>query len=172
MVLFPERIQGHYVALHRPNPAQHFSPPEMWLATSPDLIHWGGHAPFLGSAGSWDVGRVGAGAPPLRTEAGWLEIYHGNNRRTSDPGVGIYSAGALLLDLENPRRILAARGEVLVPETDYEREGFVPNVVFPTGILEQGETVLVYYGAADSTTAVVELRLRDLLEGEQLAQRS
>jgi len=172
VVLFPERIRGHYMALHRPNPAQHFSPPEMWLATSPDLIHWGGHVPFLGSAGSWDVGRVGAGAPPLRTEAGWLEIYHGNNRRTSDPGVGIYSAGALLLDLENPRRILAARGEVLVPETDYEREGFVPNVVFPTGILEQGETVLVYYGAADSTTAVVELRLRDLLEGEQLAQRS
>ncbi|HYV32443.1 MAG TPA: hypothetical protein VEO53_15235, partial [Candidatus Binatia bacterium] len=57
-------------------------------------------------------------------------------------------------------------------ETDYEREGFVPNVVFPTGILAQGETVLVYYGAADSTTAVVELRLRDLLEGDQLAQRS
>jgi predicted GH43/DUF377 family glycosyl hydrolase len=163
VVLFPERIGGQYVALHRPNPAQHFSTPEMWLAASPDLIHWGGHTPFLGGAGGWDAGRVGAGAPPIRTRAGWLEIYHGNDQRPGGAGVGRYSAGALLLDLENPRRILAARGEILVPETDYERDGFVPNVIFPTGIVQRGETVLVYCGAADSATAVVELRLRDLL---------
>jgi predicted GH43/DUF377 family glycosyl hydrolase len=69
-----------------------------------------------------------------------------------------------LLDLEEPRRILGSRGQVFVPETDYERQGFVPNVVFPTGIFEQGETVLVYYGAADTSTAVVEFSLRELLE--------
>jgi predicted GH43/DUF377 family glycosyl hydrolase len=83
-------------------------------------------------------------APPLRTNVGWLEIYHGNNRRTGEIGVGMYSAGALLLDLENPSRILVTRGEILVPETDYEREGFVPNVVFPTGVVAKGATILVY----------------------------
>ena len=163
VVLFPERIGGHFVALHRPNPAQHFSPPEIWRATSPDLIHWGGHAPLLGGTGQWDAGRVGAGAPPLRTNAGWLEIYHGNNRRPGEIRVGRYSAGALLLDLEEPLRILATLGEILVPETDYERQGFVPNVVFPTGAIARGETILVYYGAADESCAVVEVRLRDLL---------
>ena len=92
-----------------------------------------------------------------------LPVYHGNNRRPGDTGVGAYSAGALLLDLENPSRILATRGEILVPETDYERQGFVPNVIFPTGVVARDETLLVYYGAADETCAVMELRLRDLL---------
>jgi predicted GH43/DUF377 family glycosyl hydrolase len=165
VVLFPERIGGQFVALHRPNPAQHFSPPEIWQATSSDLIHWGGHAPLLGGTEQWDAGRVGAGAPPLRTNVGWLEIYHGNNRRTGEIGVGMYSAGALLLDLENPSRILVTRGEILVPETDYERKGFVPNVVFPTGVVAKGETILVYYGAADESCAVVEVRLRNVRLG-------
>ncbi len=163
VVLFPERIGGKYAALHRPNPAQHFSPPEIWRAASPDLIHWGCHAPVLGSTGQWDAGRVGAGAPPFRTSRGWLEIYHGNNRRPGDAGVGTYSAGVLLLDLENPARVLAARGEILVPETPYEREGFVPNVVFPSGAIARGETVLIYYGAADENCAVVEVRGEELI---------
>jgi predicted GH43/DUF377 family glycosyl hydrolase len=165
VVLFPEPIGGRFVALHRPNPAQHFSPPEMWLGTSPDLICWGGHTPFLGTTSGWDVGRVGGGTPPIRTSAGWLEIYHGNDQRPGASGVGRYSAGALLLDLENPRCILSARGQILIPETDYEREGFIPNVVFPTGIVRQGDTVLVYYGAADESCAVVEWRLQDLFNG-------
>ncbi|MBU6400927.1 MAG: glycosylase [Verrucomicrobia bacterium] len=165
VVLFPERVAGRYVALHRPNPAQHFSAPEMWLAESADLIHWGSHRPLVGSQGAWDVGRVGAGTPPVRTARGWLEIYHGNNQRPGEAGVGAYAAGALLLDLENPGRVLAACGPVLAPETNYERGGFVPNVVFPTGIVPRGETALVYYGAADSVAAVVEVRLEELLEG-------
>lgn len=163
VVLFPEKIRGRYLALHRPNPAQHFSSPEMWLASSPDLVSWGGHIPFLGGTGGWETGRVGAGTPPIRTDAGWLEIYHGNDRRPGDTGVGRYSAGALLLARDDPRRILAARGEILVPETDYEREGFVPNVIFPTGIVARGDTALVYCGAADTAASVVELRLSDLL---------
>ncbi|HEY3864068.1 MAG TPA: glycoside hydrolase family 130 protein [Verrucomicrobiae bacterium] len=163
VVLFPEKIGGLIMALHRPNPAQHFSPPEMWLAASPDFIHWGRHEWFLGAGANWDAGRIGAGTPPVRTDAGWLEIYHGNARPPGGDGIGAYSAGALLLDLDNPRRILGARGPVLVPQTDYEREGFVPDVVFPTGIVPQGETALIYYGAADEVAAVVELRLKDLL---------
>jgi len=163
VVLFPETIGGRYMALHRPNPAQHFSPPEMWLASSPDLLHWGGHRPFFGSTGDWDRGRVGAGTPPIRTSAGWLEIYHGNDRRPNDTGIGTYSAGALLLNLDDPSRIRAALSEMLVPEADYEREGFVPNVVFPTGVVTRGSSLLVYYGAADECCAVAEWRLPDLL---------
>lgn len=164
VVLFPERIDGQCVALHRPNPAQHFTRPEMWRATSPDLIHWGGHAPLLGGEGPCEEGRIGAGAPPLRTPMGWLEIYHANGP-TPDAGAGVgrYCAGAVLLDLRQPDRIVGRCPRLLVPEAPFERDGFVPNVVFPTGIVPREDTVLVYYGAADESTAVVELRLPDVL---------
>jgi predicted GH43/DUF377 family glycosyl hydrolase len=165
VVLFPERIVGQYFALHRPTTAHVFSRPEIWLAASPDLLHWGAHRPFLGATGGWDTGRVGAGPPPIRTPPGWLEIYHGNDKREGQSGIGAYCGGALLLDLDDPRRILRARGKILVPETEYERTGFVPDVVFPTGIVNQGETLLVYYGAADTVTAVVELRTSDVWKG-------
>ncbi len=164
VVLFPEKIDGEYHAFHRPNGATRFTRPEMWIGTSPDLIHWGRHRPFLGGSEVWDIGRIGAGAPPIRTPQGWLEIYHGNSRGEQDAGIGIYSGGVLLLDSEKPDRILDAKGRIFVPETDYEREGFVPNVVFPTGIVEQGETLLVYYGAADTCAAVVEFSLKELLD--------
>jgi len=170
VVLFPEKIGGQYYALHRPNGATPFTKPEMWLAKSPDLIHWGGHEHFLGGSATWDIGRIGAGTPPIRTRAGWLEIYHGNSRRQEEAGIGAYSAGVLLLDLKDPRRILGARGQMFLPETDYERQGFVPNVVFPTGIVERGDTLLVYYGAADTNTAVVEFSLDEVLKTVESAE--
>jgi predicted GH43/DUF377 family glycosyl hydrolase len=164
VVLFPETIDGQYLALHRPTTAHVFSRPEIWLATSPDLLHWGRHQPILGASGAWDRGRIGAGTPPIRTSEGWLAIYHGNDKGDGDRGIGSYGAGLLLLDLDDPRKIRRAFGPILVAETEYECQGFVPNVVFPTGIIQRGETVLIYYGAADTSTAVVELRLSDLLE--------
>jgi len=165
VVLFPEKIGGQYAALHRPNAATPFTTPEMWLASSPDLIHWGQHEPFLGGAADWEIGRIGAGAPPIKTEPGWVEIYHGNDKEAGDEGVGIYSAGALLLDHSNPQRILRhTRGAVLKPETNFELNGFVPNILFPTGVVERGDTWLVYYGAADTCTAVVEISLQELLD--------
>lgn len=163
VVLFPEQIDGRYVALHRPNPSQRFTPPEIWLATSPDLIHWGRHTPLLGAGGGWDVERVGAGAPPIRTEGGWLEIYHENSKHSGKAGVGRYSAGSLLLSLKDPSRILGTQREVLVPQADFEMSGFVPDVVFPTGMICREERVLLFYGAADTYVGVVEWRLRDLL---------
>jgi predicted GH43/DUF377 family glycosyl hydrolase len=162
VVLFPEKIGGHFYALHRPNGATPFSKPEMWLATSPDLVEWGHHQHFLGGSHEWDIGRIGAGTPPVRTERGWLEIYHGNSRRDEASGIGAYSGGALLLDPENPHRILACSGQILVPEKNFEQRGFVPNVVFPTGIVVQDGTALVYYGAADTCTAVAQFSLSDL----------
>ena len=164
VVLFPDKINGEYVALHRPNAATPFTMPEMWLARSPDLIHWGRQEHFHGGASTWEAGRIGAGTPPVRTPKGWLEIYHGNCKTHGESDVGAYSAGALLLDLDDPQRVIARSPEpILVPETDFERKGFMPNVVFPTGIVERGDTYLVYYGAADAATAVVELSRSELL---------
>lgn len=163
VVLFPERVDGKILALHRPNPAYHFSPPEMWLATSPDAIHWGEHRPFLTGTGNWQTGRVGAGTPPIRTKDGWLAIYHGNDQKPGESGIGTYSAGAVVMDPLKPSRILADHGPILVPESDYECQGFVPNVLFPTGIIPRKETALIYYGAADESCAVVECKMTELL---------
>jgi beta-1,2-mannobiose phosphorylase / 1,2-beta-oligomannan phosphorylase len=165
VVLFPDRIGGHYAALHRPNGATQFSRPEMWLARSPDLVHWGQNDFLFGGRQAWESGRIGAGPPPLRTPAGWLEIYHGNARGQRRGDVGIYSAGAMLLDLEQPNRVLKRTPEAFFePTADFERQGFVGDVVFPTGIVETPETLLVYYGAADMCTAVVEFSRAELME--------
>jgi predicted GH43/DUF377 family glycosyl hydrolase len=164
VVLFPEWVAGAHVALHRPNPATPFCRPEMWVAWSQDIIHWGHHGVLHGGGAEWETGRVGAGTPPVRVPGGWLEIYHGS-RHTTRPGeVGKYSTGALLLDLENPARILRRTPEsIFEPTADFERHGFVPDVVFPTGIVESKDTFLVYYGAADTCTAVVEFSKEELM---------
>jgi len=163
VVLFPEQITGAYVALHRPNPATPFCRPEMWIAWSQDVIHWGHHGVLHGGGAEWETGRVGAGTPPLRVPDGWLEIYHGSRHTTTPGAVGRYSTGALLLHPENPFRILRRTPQsIFEPTADFERQGFVPDVVFPTGIIENPETLLVYYGAADTCTAVVEFSKQEL----------
>ena len=155
VVLFPERIGGSYVALHRPVCGSPFTRPEMWVARSPDLFHWGQHVPLGVSGGEWQSGRVGAGCPPLRVPEGWLVIYHGNQHPTQLGEVGTYFGGAMLLDANDPARVLRHTTEPFFrPEADFERVGFVPNVVFPTGVVEDGQALLVYYGAADAATAV------------------
>lgn len=183
VVLFPEAMDGEYVAMHRPLGGTPFTQPEIWLARSADMIHWGRHEVLRASVSGWDAGRVGAGAPPIRTPDGWLEIYHGSTKPTADRNsgdrsgggdsdsdsgsggsVGVYSAGALLLDLHEPHRIVRQASQpILVPETDFEREGFVPNVVFPTGVIDRGDRLQVYYGAADTASAVAELSKADVL---------
>jgi beta-1,2-mannobiose phosphorylase / 1,2-beta-oligomannan phosphorylase len=164
VVLFPERIDGQIVALHRPNAATPFCRPEIWVARSPDLIHWGRHECLHGGGAEWETGRVGAGTPPVRVDDGWLEIYHGNRQPTRPGEVGMYSTGVLLLDSNNPARILRrTAASVFEPTADFERHGFVPDVVFPTGIVESGDSYLVYYGAADSCTAVVEFSRSEIL---------
>ncbi len=164
VVLFPELIDGQYVALHRPNAATPFSAPEMWIARSPDLVHWGSHSPLVGDGAAWEGDRVGGGTPPIRTERGWLAFYHGSERSAIPGKVGTYSAGTLLLDLTDPGRVLhRSRQPVFGPETEFERNGFVPNVVFPTGVVERDDVIHVYYGAADTCTAVAEISTGDVL---------
>ena len=165
VVLFPEKIGGDYVALHRPNPATPFCRPEMWIARSSDLTHWGHHGVLHGGGGDWETGRVGAGTPPVRVANGWLEIYHGSQHTTAKGAVGKYSTGALLLHPDDPSRILARTPDsIFEPTADFERNGFVPDVVFPTGIVETPSTYLVYYGAADTSTAIVEFDRDEVLK--------
>ena len=139
VVLFPERIGGTFAALHRPMCRTPFTRPEMWFARSPDLLHWGNQTPLSIFGGDWQTGRVGAGAPPLRVSDGWLEIYHGNRQPTRPGEVGTYYGGALLLDPDDPTRVLRGTPEpFFVPEADFELRGFLTNIVFPTGVVRDG----------------------------------
>lgn len=166
VVIFPEKIGNRYVALHRPLSANPFGPPEIWMAYSPDLIHWGNHHYVIGGGSNWDFMKVGAGAPPIKTEEGWLEIYHGSYKAHEEDTVGVYSAGAALFHLDNPQKLIAKSDRpILMPETEYERkEGFLSSIVFPTGIVVEGDELLIYYGAADTYTAVTKLSLPDVLD--------
>lgn len=164
VVLFPERIGGSFAALHRPMCATPFTRPEIWTARSADLTHWGAQTPLSLPGGEWQSGRVGAGAPPIGVEEGWLEIYHGNRQPTRPGDVGTYFGGALLLDRDDPSRVLRRTPTPFFePEMGFERQGFVPEVVFPTGVVPDGENLLVYYGAADTVTAVAAFSRAELM---------
>ncbi len=160
VVLFPEKIDGRFYALTRPVP-RHIGLPSIWLASSPDLIHWGCHRPLiLPRAGQFDGGKVGASCVPIKTEEGWLEIYHGTDEQ------GKYSLAAALLDNKDPSKLLARSLEPLMePKADYELAGFYGNVVFSCGaVLDSAGTVTIYYGAADSVTAAATIKLQTILE--------
>ena len=157
--LFPELIGGKHFMLHRPSsPA--LGGNYIWLAESPDLIHWGHHRCIARSRpGAWDSARVGAGASPIRTPEGWLEIYHGANAANR------YCLGALLLDLKEPWKVLARSTEpIMEPRVDYEQTGFFGHVVFTNGQLVDGDTVTMYYGASDSVICGARFSLREILQ--------
>lgn len=165
VTIFPERIDGRYVALHRPMP-NGIGEQAIWIASSTDLRAWGDHRFVAGArVGQWDDAKIGGGAVPFRVRAGntdaWLAIYHGVTKSPTT-----YSLGALLLDAREPARVIArSREPVLEPETAYERQGFFGGVVFTCGALVDGDAVRVYYGAADGVTAVADLSLRQILSG-------
>ena len=169
VVLFPSRINGDFVALHRPNPQSHFSPPQIWLARSPDLIHWGRHEFVVGGVHAWEGDRVGSGTPPILCDEGWLTLYHGSTPSNIAGTVGCYCAGALLLDRDQPSRVLARSSEpIMQPTNDFEISGFVPNVVFPTAMLDRGDELQVFYGAADTCVASARFSKQSVLESLQL----
>lgn len=166
VVLFPETIGGMYYALHRP--VSGFNIPEMWLAKSPDLVHWGGHEIFMGGDVNWHNDRIGAGAPPIKMDEGWLEIYHGNRRPRKAGELVYYTAGALLLDLDDPIRVLKRSTEpIMTPQAEFEMGGFVANVVFPMGVVDRGEELWFYYGASDTYVGVAAFSKKDLLNSMQ-----
>jgi len=158
-MLFPEKVDGLYAALHRPYPKM-MGTPNMWVAYSPDLLHWGDHKFLLGTAaGTWEGGRIGGGAVPFMTDRGWLEIYHA---ATPDDR---YCLGAVLLDKDRPEKALAKSPEpILQPEAPYETSGFKPNVVFTCGAVVRDDTVTIYYGASDEVMAAADLSVKEILD--------
>jgi predicted GH43/DUF377 family glycosyl hydrolase len=159
VTIFPQKVRGRYVCHHRPMP-KNLGEASIWMAWSNDLIHWGGHSFVMrGRADGWDCGRVGGGTVPIRTEQGWLAIYHGADRNNR------YCLGAILLDLEDPGRILARSvAPLMSPETDYETRGFYSQVVFSNGAVTDGDDIIVYYGAADRCLAGARVSLANILE--------
>jgi len=160
--LFPEKFDGLYTRFDRPF-GNELEPCAMWLTQSPDLIFWGKSRPLTYKGNVFvDGHKFGAGAVPIKTEEGWLEIYH--TVSTTCNGF-IYRIKAMMLDLEDPSRIVGyTRNFLLYPEHDYEMRGRVMNVVFTCNALLDGDgTVRVYYGAADTVIGLATARIADLI---------
>jgi predicted GH43/DUF377 family glycosyl hydrolase len=164
-VLFPEKIGGRYAMLRRPmdyiGPQYGCDRPSIWISYSTDLKTWS--APELVAKASdvpWEAKKIGAAAPPLKTEAGWLALYHG-----VDAGI-VYRAGVMLLDLNNPAKVIARSPDfILEPQMYYERTGLIiPRVVFPSANVVKGGVVYVYYGCCDTCISVATVPLDELLE--------
>ena len=166
VVIFPEKIKGRYVALHRPEGFFSFSKPSVWISYSKDLTYWGeDKSLFHPRSKSWENERIGAGPPPIKTKEGWLVIYHGlkgeGERRK-------YNAGAVLLSLKNPEKILARTPKtepLMTPNKSYQKKGYINNVVFPTGIVRDlnEKDLLIYSGGADSITSVEKMPIKKIL---------
>lgn len=158
-MLFPEKIGGRYCRLERPEGTAQ----TMWVSYSPDLIYWGDSRPIALPETSWNYAKNGAGTIPIRTEHGWLEIYHAVSH---PPLAGNYYLGVALLDLEDPSRVIATpRKFILAPVHDYECIGQVPNVVFTSGaVVFPNGTMNVYYGGADQCVALATTTVDELVE--------
>lgn len=158
VVIFPEKIHGKYYALNRPSPKS-VGDLDIWLSESNDLRCWGNHRHLMRTRkNKWDAERIGSGAVPILTRDGWLEIYHGVSLN------GRYCLGALLLDRNDPSKILArSEKPILEPETDYEKNGFFGDVVFTCGGIAEEDILKLYYGVADRSMAGAELSVSEIL---------
>ncbi len=158
--LFEEKIGNEYFCFHRPSGIA-LGGNFIWIASSKDLIHWGNHHCILQTReGMWDSARVGAGAAPIKTAKGWLEIYHGADEHNR------YALGAALLDLKNPSKVIARSYEPLLqPTAPYELTGFFGNVVFTNGHIVEGDAITMYYGASDEVICGATLSIKKILSG-------
>lgn len=156
--IFPEKIDGEYWSLHRPC-NQGLGGNYIWTACSKDLNYWGKHKCLAWTRDKmWDSERIGAGGPPIKTDQGWLVIYHGADSHHR------YCLGTMLLALENPSRILARSIEpIMEPIMDYEKKGFFGNVVFSNGHIVEGDRIRIYYGASDEAVCGANISLEEIL---------
>ena len=162
VVIFPEKFDGFYARLDRPH--SEISPWSVWISYSPDLIFWGNSRLIMKPLQyHWDEMKIGPGAPPIKTDRGWLNIYHGVFP-TMDGSV--YRLGVALHDLNDPSRIISVGDRwILQPEEVYEITGYVHNVVFCcAAVPEEDGSVKIYWGGADKVMCVGTARLGDLVE--------
>ncbi|MEZ0537607.1 glycosidase [Caldicellulosiruptoraceae bacterium PP1] len=149
--LFPNKIDGRYVLFHRRYP-------NMWLAFSEDMLKWDDHVELVRTRpNTWESARVGVAGPPIETKDGFVVIYHAADEKN------VYRLGILLLDKNNPTKILSRQSEpILEPELDWEINGYINNVVFSCGQAEVGDEIWVYYGGADTVIGVAKVSKKDL----------
>jgi predicted GH43/DUF377 family glycosyl hydrolase len=162
VILFPEKVNGKFYMLHRPKEwvGEQYgcNAPSIWISCSEDLMEWGDSKLLLRGEGGWEE-KVGGSAPPIKTEEGWLTLYHAVDSE------GIYRVGVVLLELEDPAKVIArATDFIMEPEQDYEFEGFYHGCVFPTGNVVVGDTLYVYYGGADKYCCVATCSVSGLLD--------
>ena len=176
MVLFPEKIGGMYVRLERPFPVYSRGRDrfDIWISRSPDLVYWGESELLLGVENvPFANDKIGPAAPPIKTAKGWLTLFHSVDRDDSRGKNGWesawkkrYCAGVMLLDLENPSKVIGiSKSPLIAPETAYEAdEGFRQNVIFPGGLIAEPDgSVKIYYGAADTVECLAESTIDELL---------
>ena len=162
VVIFPQRFDGRYARLDRPH--SEINPWSIWLSWSPDLIHWGESEVVMKPLQyHWDELKIGPGAPPIRTEQGWLSIYHG---AFDTMGGAVYRLGVALHDLANPVKILGVSDAwLLSPEDPWELTGYVPNVVFCCGAVADDEGIVrIYWGGADTVMCAGTARIDELVD--------
>ena len=166
VILFPKKVQGKYVILHRPKEyiGQKYGVkyPSIWIKFSNDLLCWEdkkSHLLLTGRDNSWEE-KIGGSTPPIKTSKGWLMLYHG----VESGGLGYYRVGAMLLDSNNPTRIIGKTPlPILEPETEFETKGSYNGCVFPTGNVIVDGTLFVYYGAADKYVCTATCQVDELI---------
>ncbi|HEX7275488.1 MAG TPA: hypothetical protein VF248_07750 [Nitrososphaeraceae archaeon] len=167
VVLFPRTVteseSQRYMLLHRPSSwvgtQYNTEKPSIWIAEGESVTNYDKHSLLIKPEESWEALKIGAGVPPIKTDKGWLVLYHGVNEEH------VYSAGAILLDLKEPTKILGrTRTPILSPEEQFELKGDVNNVVFPTGACILDSKLFVYYGAADKVICLATIELKEILD--------
>jgi predicted GH43/DUF377 family glycosyl hydrolase len=163
VILFPEKINGKYVMIHRPmewhGPEYGTEHPAMWIATGDDLLALRDEKFLAKGKYDWENGKIGGNTPPVKTQHGWLTLYHAVGRDKH------YRLGAMLLDLNDPSKVLHRTPDWLIqPEKDYELDGPYNGCIFPCGKVVIDNTLFVYYGAADKYVALATCSLKQLLD--------
>ena len=169
VILFPAKIGGRFAILRRP--AQFVGPrygtdrPGIWLSFSDDLRRWTPPHLLARPQFAWESGRIGGATPPIPTPEGWLTFYHGVEETCPADRTVIYRMGAMMLDLEDPRKVIGRCPQPLMePETYYERFGlYIPNVIFPTGAVVKDGLVYLYYGVCDTAIALATAPLEEVI---------
>lgn len=163
-VLFPEKINGRFALLRRPEeyigPEYGTDKPSIWITYSDDLLEWSEPELVAVPENEWEGKKIGASTPPIKTPKGWLTLYHGVDAEN------VYRVGAMLLDLENPAKVIArAKSFIMEPEEYYEKFGlFIPNVIFPTANVVKDGIVYIYYGCTDTSIGLATVPLEELVD--------
>jgi predicted GH43/DUF377 family glycosyl hydrolase len=170
VILFPEKINGRFALLRRPlqfiGPEYGTDYPAIWIGFSEDLETWTKPKLLVKSEFAWEDNRIGGATPPIKTDKGWLVLYHGvENQDTSKRRV-CYRLGAVMLDLDDPTRVIARPANfIMEPETYYEKFGlYIPNVIFPTANIVKDGLLYLYYGVCDTAIALATVSLDELVE--------